>query len=577
MKNQPQNITDNESKEGMAGITDAINNAEDFKDPLEDLVERCKKDPGVVFKPEVIEELATLKKEDLSKFESLRAELRKAGCSMKELNAAIKEINGDDGHKQTQADIIIKCIEGEGIQLFHTEDKEAYVDVDNGERRETYNVHSKEFQNWLRGRFFKETNSAPTPSSLQIALGTIEAKAIFEGEKREVFLRIGNLNGRIYIDLGGDDWQAVEIDRESWRIIQKPPVRFRRPTGIQEIPAPKKGGLINDLKEFLNLENDEDFVMVVAWLLAGFRGQGPYPVMVLSGEQGAAKTSCAKFLRSLLDPNKSSSRALPRNERDLFIAANNGYVLSYDNVSRLPYWLSDSLCRLSSGGGFATRQLLTDRDEVLFEATRPIILNGIESIVRRSDLADRALFFTLKSIPEELRCSEIDLWKKFEEKRPYIFGVLLDALVEGLKRIGDVELQSLPRMADFAKFGVACEGALWKEGTFCNAYAYNRDKVVDSIIASDPVASAILSIMEGKTEWKGTATDLLKAIEEVVGPRVIKSKNFPKGLSALSGRLTRVATFLRKKDIEIERKPEGRAGIRMIYITRKIGENNGKI
>ena len=168
-----------------------------------------------------------------------------------------------------------------------------------------------------------------------------------------------------------------------------------------------------------------------------------------------------KILRALLDPNTAPLRALPREDRDLFIAASNSHVLAFDNVSGLPAWISDTLCRLSTGGGFAVRQLYTDQDEVLFDATRPVILNGIEDIVTRPDLADRAVFLTLEPIPEERRRAEDEFWAAFEVERPRILGALLDAVVEGLKRLPETQLERLPRMADFALWATACEtGAL---------------------------------------------------------------------------------------------------------------------
>ncbi len=155
---------------------------------------------------------------------------------------------------------------------------------------------------------------------------------------------------------------------------------------------------------------------------------------------------------------------MPREDRDLFIAASNGHVLAFDNVSGLPAWISDTLCRLATGGGFAVRQLYTDQDEVLFDAARPVILNGIEDIVTRPDLADRAVFLTLEPIPEERRRPEEELWAAFEAERPRILGVLLDAVAEGLKRLPRDPLPRLPRMADFALWATACETALWPAG-----------------------------------------------------------------------------------------------------------------
>ena len=572
-KNPMENqiTSDNDANNGIANVANLINNAEEFKDPLDDLAERCAVVVGEAFRPEIIEELANLKKGDLSRFMSLRDRLKKAGCSLRELDAAIKEKGGDDGndgHSPNQTDILIHFVDEDGVELFHTEDQEAYVDVDNGERRETYNVRSKGFQRWLRGRFFEETHTAPNSESLQTAINTIEAKAIFKGKKRDVFLRVGTFDGRVYYDLGGDDWQCVEADKAGWRVISKPPVRFRRVAGMKEQPIPKKGGSLDYLKEFLNFGSQDNFVLLSAWLSEGIRGHGPYPVIVLSGEQGSAKTTFSNILRSILDPNKSPSRALPRETRDLFIAANNAHVLAFDNVSSLQYWISDSLCRLSTGGSFATRQLNTDQDEVLFEATRPIILNGIEDIVTRPDLADRALFFTLEAIPEHQRRSEAELWRKFEIKKPYIFGALFDMLVEGLNRIDEIDLPTLPRMADFAEWGVATETALWKEGTFWNAYQSNRDDVIANVVESDVIASSVISLMANRNKWEGTATKLLEMLEEEAGEKVAKSKSFPKSPNVLSGRLRRAATFLRKLGIEMEHSKQGRAGKKIILIER---------
>jgi hypothetical protein len=260
-------------------------------------------------------------------------------------------------------------------------------------------------------------------------------------------------------------------------------------------------------------------------------------------------------------------RALPREDRDLFIAASNGHVLVFDNVSGLAPWISDTLCRLATGGGFAVRQLYTDQDEVLFDAARPVILNGIEDIVTRPDLADRAVFLTLEPIPEERRRPEQELWDAFDSERPRILGALLDAVVEGLKRLPKAHLPKLPRMADFALWATACETALWPVGTFWSAYCGNQDEAVDSVIDADPVAAAVRLVMATtQTEWTGTASDLLDVLTKAVDERVAKAKTWPGSPRALAGRLRLAATFLRKVGIEIRFTKEGRARTRIIRV-----------
>jgi hypothetical protein len=288
---------------------------------------------------------------------------------------------------------------------------------------------------------------------------------------------------------------------------------------------------------------------------------------VLSGEQGSAKSTFSAILRALLDPNTAPLRALPREDRDLFIAASNGHVLAFDNVSGLPAWISDTLCRLATGGGFAVRQLYSDQDEVLFDAARPVILNGIEDIVTRPDLADRAVFLTLEPIPEQRRRPEQELWAAFDTERPRILGALLDAVAKGLAMLPQTRLDKLPRMADFALWATACETALWPAGTFWSAYCGNRDEAVEGVIEADPIAAAVRALMAARTEWTGTASELLGALAEMAGERMAKSKTWPDSPRALAGRLRRAATFLRKISIEIGSGREGRARTRIIRIS----------
>ncbi len=547
-------------------IAEAVGAAEDIPDPLEGLVEKSAADPGAAFTPEILERLAALKKEDRAAFELLRSRLKKSGCRVSALDEAIAEESGDVGGRgPTQADILIEL--AQTAELFHAPDGTGFADLDINGHRETWPIRTKGFRRWLARRFFEVTEGAPSSEALQSALNVIEAKAHFDAPERVVHVRVAGLNGKLYLDLGDEARQAVEIDATGWRLIDNPPVRFRRASGMQPLALPVPGGSVATLRSFLNVQSDTDFVLVVAWALACLRNRGPYPVIVLSGEQGSAKSTFSAILRALLDPNTAPLRALPREDRDLFIAASNGHVLAFDNVSGLPAWISDTLCRLATGGGFAVRQLYTDQDEVLFDAARPVILNGIEDIVTRPDLADRAVFLTLEPVPEERRRPEAELWAAFETERPRILGVLLDAVVEGLKRLPETHLPKLPRMADFALWATACETALWPAGTFWSAYCGNRDEAVEGVIESDPIAAAVRAVMATRTEWTGTASELLGALGEVAGDRVAKSKTWPDSPRALAGRLRRAATFLRKIGVEIGFEREGRARTRIIRIT----------
>jgi len=283
-------------------IAEAIGAAEEITDPLDGLVEKCAADPGAPFTSEVLERLARLTKDDRAAFELLRSKLKKAGCRVTALDEAIAEESGNVGGRgPTQADILIDL--AQTADLFHAPDGTGFADLGINGHRETWPIRAKGFRRWLARRFFEETQGAPSSEALQSALNVIEAKAHFDAPERVVHVRVGGLEGKLYLDLGDEAWRAVEIDATGWRVIDNPPVRFRRASGMQPLAMPMPGGSVATLRSFLNVQSDTDFVLVVAWALAVLRNRGPYPVIVLSGEQGSAKSTFSAILRSLLDPN----------------------------------------------------------------------------------------------------------------------------------------------------------------------------------------------------------------------------------------------------------------------------------
>src|SRR5262249_54454418 len=347
----------------------------------------------------------------------------------------------------------------------------------------------------------------------------------------------------------------------------------RRSSGMKPLPEPVAGGsLKGDLRPLLNVKTDDEFVLTVAWLLAALCPTGPYPVDALAGEQGSAKSMRANFLRALVDPNSVPLRALPRSEHDVFIAARNSHVLAYDNASGLPDWLSDTFCRLATGGGFSTRELYTDQDEVLFGSKRPIILNGIDDIATRPDLADRSIVQTLTAISDERRKLETELWADFERKHPRILGALLDVVSHGLKTLPDVVLDRKPRMADFAVWVTACEGALWKKGTFMAAYTGNIQEAVETVLEAEQVATILRAYMDTTPQFAGTATELLKALNDVASETQQKAKGWPKSPAVLAKILRRLAPPLRKVGIDVSFPERENRQRRIIIAPVKVGE-----
>jgi hypothetical protein len=452
--------------------------------------------------------------------------------------------------KKKQADILIEL--ASSAELFHDRDDVGYARFDVNGHKENWPIRSKGFKRWLVRAYYESTQSAPSSEAMTAAMGVLEARAQFDAPEHDVRVRVAAHDGCIYVDLVDRDWHAIEIDEDGWRVVDNPPVYFRRSAGMKPLPEPLAGGSLDrDLRPLLNVKTEKDFVLSVAWLLAALRDCGPYPVLGITGEQGSAKSWLARLLRCLIDDNSVPLRALPRNEHDVFIAARNSQVLAYDNVSGLPDWLSDTFCRLATGGGFSTRELYTDQDEILFGSTRPILLNGIDDIATRPDLADRSIALMLGAISDDKRKQEEKLWAEFESKRPRILGALLDATSHGLKTLPDVQLDRLPRMADFAAWITACEGALWKPGTFMAAYVTNIEEAVEVVLDADQVATVLRSYTDLHAEFQGTASDLLKALNEIIPDAQRKAKGWPKRPNTLAGILRRIAPPLRKVGVNI--------------------------
>ena len=396
--------------------------------------------------------------------------------------------------KESQVSRLLRL--AEDAELFHVPDGEAYATVPVENHRENWPIRSKQFRQWLVRLYHIETESAPRAQSVQEAIGTLESHAHFDAVERPIFVRVAEIGGKTYVDLVNKKWEVVEIDASGWRTVTQPPVKFRRARGMLPLPYPVAGGRVDELRRFINV-TDTDWDLSVAWIIAAFRARGPFPVLVVHGEHGSAKSTHAKVTRALIDPNTADLRAEPRDVRDLMIAARNGWVIALDNVSYMPPWLSDALCRLATGGGFATRELYTDSEEMLFEAQRPAILNGIEELATRPDLLDRSLILDLPPIPAPRRRPEREFWDDFETARPRILGGLLDVVASALARLPYLKLDTHPRMADFAHWVSAAEAGLrWTDGRFLRSYSGNRSSANELALESSPVAAAVQKLVD---------------------------------------------------------------------------------
>lgn len=462
---------------------------------------------------------------------------------------ACEGANSDD-EKQSQATLAANM--ATAWELWHTPAGDAYATVPVGEHIETWPIKSQTFKRYVAKCFFDQHQKAMNSDALSAAVNLMEAKSLFDGEEHSIHVRVAPHEGKVYIDLGNADWQVIEISDAGWKIIDESPVKFRRSRGMLTLPTPERGGRIDELRQFLNVAHDT-WTLVVAWLLAAFCPRGPYPILALFAEQGSGKSTMGRMLRDLVDPNSAPLRAEPGGKRDLMITANNSWCLCYDNLSHVPPWLSDALCRLSTGGGFATRELYTDSDEIIFDSQRPVLLTSIEEVATRSDLLDRCLIVWLPTIPKERRRPEDEMLRAFEKARPRIFGAMLDAVVGALCDLSSTRLEGYPRMADFARWVTAAETALgWSKGAFMAAYGGNQESANELALEASVVARPLLELLDAQGSWLGSASELLKALEKRVDDQTKRQNGWPKNPRSLSGHLKRLSPNLRVAGWDID-------------------------
>ncbi|MFO0824467.1 MAG: bifunctional DNA primase/polymerase [Gemmataceae bacterium] len=453
---------------------------------------------------------------------------------------------------QSNADSLLEIALADS-ELWKTPDGVAHATIRRNGHLEHWAVRSKGYKQWLTKQFYDRTRGVVGSHVVQDVLTTLEGVATFDGPVHPRHLRVAGHDGRIYLDLADDDWRAIEVDDSGWRIVDDPPVRFRRTPRMLPLPVPESGGSLAELRRFVNV-TDEDWPLILAWLVAALRPDSSYPILKLNGEQGAAKSTLSRVHRAFVDPSTCPTRGAPKTERDLVIAAENGWVCAFDNLSYVSQELSDALCRLSTGGGFGVRTHYENDEETVFNAKRPIIVNGIEDVGTRSDLMDRSLLIELPRFKDEQRLPDSVLSREFEAACPRILGALLDAVSAALRNLPAVERSDAvwPRMADFAQWSVAAEEALGLEpGEFMRAYSNNRNSANQTALESSPIVPQLrFTLARLKGSFEGTATALL---EELSCGMDTRPRDWPKNARALSGLLSRLAPNLRLTGMKVER------------------------
>ncbi len=480
----------------------------------------------------------------------------------------LEKADSQKEEKQTQKELLISIAKEAG-ELFH-HNMIPYARIVRNGHKEIWPIASRTFRLFLEQQYHDRTGGSPSSNARTEALSTIEALARFSGEEHPVYRRVARSGDKIVIDMGDPDWQVIEVSTDGWNVSTESPVRFHRGKDVQSLPTPETGGKIEDIFYFINI-GDEDRLPFLAWLIFSLMPDGPFVILALRAFHGSGKSTTSRYIISLIDPRKGGLRAFPKDERDLAIASTNGWLMAFDNLSHIPAALSDAFCRLTHGAGFATRTLYENTEETIIDAKRPILLNSISDIIDRPDLADRILLLELPPINGK-RQTELQLDEAFKKAGPKLMGAILTTMVKVLRELPDVGYDGLPRMADFARVGIAVERALnYPAGSFMASYMSKRSDL-DANILDHPVISALTNLIENSppSGWSGTFKELKQELEEAVSDSDRYSPSWPKTAKGFGNLLRNMAPTLRTHGVGIAFSGHSKRGS-MVTIN-KIGE-----
>jgi hypothetical protein len=466
---------------------------------------------------------------------------------------ALQDIETADEKRGGHARKLVKLFLEKHPLLFHDEREVPYARLESSPS-EILRLRSVKARTLLASLLWDSEGKVPGSEALTSALNVVHHLAL----KGPMFLlhnRVAWHQDAVWLDLVDEGWRAVRIAKEGWTIEPEPPTLFRRYLTQLRLAEPLQGGNPWRLLDYVNIQ-EKDQLLLMVYVGTLLIPEIPHPVLTLHGPQGSAKTTLMTILKDLLDPSAVGVGTLPRDERELVQALDHSYLNFFDNVSSLKDWISDALCRATTGMGFAKRQLYTDDEDVIYRLQRPIGMNGINVTAQRPDLLDRSLLIGLEQIPDDKRRQLSELQAKFRQDQPLILGGLLDTIVKALN-IAEPKLDRTRRMADFLSWGYRIAEALGRSAEeFIQAYDENIQEAAEEAVRADILAEALLEFLEATQDhrWEGTATALLselrlKADELHVSTR---QKGWPKSSSALTRRLRLLKDPLRKIGYSVE-------------------------
>ena len=475
--------------------------------------------------------------------------------------------------KNKVADALVQLAHIQGIELILDQDSEPHV-IFSDKPMVAFPITSNIFRRWLSGLYYEETNKGFSGSTFEQVAMVLEGKAYHEQNKKILHNRLAKVENTIYYDLG-DDKRVVVINEKGWKVSEESSVLFRRFSHQLPQVVPEAGGQIKKFLDFVNLKSNDDKILVLTYLVAVLIPDIARVILICVGDQGSAKSTLLRLIRSLVDPSRTELLKLRSSSDELSQTASHHYCLYLDNISYMSTEASDSLATFATGIGFSKRKLYSDDEDIIYDIKTAVALDGVNLMASRPDFLDRSLILELKRIPDHLRVEEKIFLDDFNSQKPKILGALFDTLSKVLAEVLRVILDSKPRMADFARYATAASKILgFGTDRFLSAFSTNVKRQNQAAVESSPTAQVILEFMRARDEWEGTPSELYEELENLAQERKLQiggTYGFPKSSSWLIRKINEVRTNLLSLGIEAE--TGDRTETSKLVKLSKIGQN----
>lgn len=403
--------------------------------------------------------------------------------------------------------------ERDGLLVFTDQFQEAYAAVD-FDGSQVMKISSSEFEDWLFNYVYEITGIGMSDSQMKSVLKILNNRA--KNYSCSLLVRTAREQDRVYYDLGSGKF--VEVTEQGWEVIEPgSKILFKKFKHQKQQVSPEPGGTLDDFIRLVNVTDKKSEILLKIYLVAAFIPNFPHPVLVIQGPQGSSKTTLCRFLKDLIDPSSLESDSLfGDNDIPAFIQkASHHWLFVLDNLSFLSDKISDVISRICTGGGLSKRKLYSDDDDFIYNFKHLIALNGITQVVYKPDLLDRSLMIQLDRIGEQERLTEDELWAKFESVKPGILGAIFDAVSEALKEYPNIQVEKLPRMADFVKMGCAIAKAIgYTQEEFLQAFEQNTISQTDAAVEGNPIAAVIADFMEDREHYLGSPGELYQLLSQ---------------------------------------------------------------